>query len=323
MALYSVSFLLINAPFNNNTKYEFPMKPSQRSVCVRVSGGLGNQMFQYAAGYALAKHLDARLLLDTVKVSKDKFRDYSLSKFGISDEIIVSDSINWFCRRLEKRLNNIRSLVGGHKTLMGMRLIKESSNLSADEFFDQDSSCYIWGYWASSRFFRGAEDDIRKTFDLGKFSCSSIRGIEMEIDKSPISVGVHVRRGDYESNPITYRKYGLLRRDYYDQSRKLIEEKAVEQPQYYVISDELDKAKEELSHWSHTQFVDGGSQEGDLMLMQKCDHNIIANSTFSWWGAWLNSNRNKIIVKPKRLESDLQFNPDGSPAYMPIIGLDF
>ena len=151
------------------------------------------------------------------------------------------------------------------------------------------------------KYFEGIENDIKKDFRFKNQLDNKNLEILNEIENSN-SISIHIRRGDYMS-PENYNMYGCIATPtYYKKAIKVIEEK-VENPTFFVFSNDMDWVKKNIQINSRVFYIDINSGNGsykDMQLMSNCKHNIIANSSFSWWGAWLNENKNKIVIAPKK-----------------------
>lgn len=267
-------------------------------ICSQIIGGLGNQMFQYAAGLSLARKLNADLYLDISGFDSYSLRTCALSGFDIninSEPIlhtrseIFKDLINSYTKRkiFEKRIS-------------GLKVIREPHFHFWRDFYELPAHCYIQGYWQSPLYFQGIENDLSRVFNLKKFKDSKTTKWEEKI-QSTISVAVHIRRGDYVRNPAALKTHGICGHEYYDKARLIINGLLKEKNlRFFVFSDDLAEARLELAHWDNVEFVSGFTQEQDLMLMSLCQHAIIANSSFSWWAAWLNTNSEKLIFVPRQ-----------------------
>jgi len=159
---------------------------------------------------------------------------------------------------------------------------------------------YLSGYWQSEKYFDDVSGIIREEFQLK----NEPAGLNLELVRAmrgSQAVSLHVRRGDYVSNPIAASYHGVCSLEYYRTAIKLIEEK-VANPKFYVFSDDIPWCKENLRFPQPATYVDHNSDEPfeDLRLMSFCKHFIIANSSFSWWGAWLSRNQEKIVLAPKK-----------------------
>jgi hypothetical protein len=260
-------------------------------VITKLIGGLGNQMFQYAAGRALAKKLNTQLKLDTSWFKKISSgitqRDYELDCFKIQSTFAKQSDLLYF--HLFKKL-----------PFVAPNYFKEKSVNYDDRIRSiRKKSVFLEGYWQSEKYFKDYKKTIRKDFT---FICNlNIKGKELlkQIKKSN-SVSIHVRRGDYITNKNASKFHGVCDLKYYYESIKVITNK-IKNPVFYVFSDDINWCKSNLKITYPSIYVDGNKKDWeDLFLMSNCKHNIVANSSFSWWGGWLNDNSNKVVIAPKR-----------------------
>lgn len=265
-------------------------------IISRLYGGLGNQMFQYAAGAALAKRLNTKLYIDSGWFNEIKGktnvvqRKYELNFFGIK----------------EKNINKLTTL--SFKTKPPTLFIEKTFSYN-EQFNHLSGNVILDGYWQSERYFSDQEELIRKLF-VFKDALSEKKQIDAKtIESIEDSVSLHVRRGDYVSNPSTTKFHGVMPVEYYKKAIHFIVKK-VEDPTFIVISDDTEWCKRNIKFPYPTIFiehVDGKGHE-DMRLMSMCHHHIIANSSFSWWGAWLNASKNKIVVAPNNWFADKKVN---------------
>lgn len=276
------------------------MSNSERGVIVvRILGGLGNQMFQYACGRAAALRCRGRLLLDI-----SAFERYKQHRYGLDDLSISAKSAP---RRLQTSstiqagLHRIGLTKHWQMTLQGFDCIEEDEVLTFEpDILAHHSKAYFAGYWQDETYFTDAADVIRSEFQLCQpDSAPSAR--EMTKNDAPL-VSLHIRRGDYVQNPIANSVHGVLGLDYYHKAIEFVSNRIGEHFNIVVFSDDIDWARQNLVFKQPLIFISGSirTPHGDLHLMASCDHHIIANSSFSWWGAWLNPSKEKIIVTPKR-----------------------
>jgi Glycosyl transferase family 11 len=261
-------------------------------VITKLYGGLGNQMFQYAAGLAVARRLDATLFVDTTWFEPRRhppesppLRGYELASFGIRAAIPLRT-------RLSLRLRKPQIF-----SESGFRYDPEIERLSGDVFLD--------GYWQSYRYFDSIADDVRDAFHATNPRSGAAKELLARIaDENAIAV--HVRRGDYAANPKLTRKFGLLSREYYHQATALIGRNTGEFDAY-VFSDDIDWCRGNLALRAARSVAYVSGTDGvheDMLLMTRCRHHVIANSSFSWWGAWLANHPDKIVVAPARWFND-------------------
>jgi hypothetical protein len=274
-----------------------------RVVVCRLKGGLGNQMFQFAYGYARALRLNAELQLDLSYFDKDaRHGGFAIERFELSDkaELIKLGFWSKTLVKLEEqvigRVDRVRGIVHEERTL-------------ENRFFKYGSQLYLNGFWQNPSLFDVYTQQIKRAFRLKSFDYSSeFLNVKSEILHSQ-SVGVHFRRGDYVSDKNAASVHGVLGEAYYLKAVQKIEE-SIECPRYFVFSDDIKAAKKELDFLENAVFVDSVSDSmvADMHLMSLCKYNIIANSTYSWWSAWLNDNDMKMVVAPKQWFSNQEKN---------------
>lgn len=274
-------------------------------VIVKPIGGLANQMFPYAVGRRLAMQLGTELKLDksgfeVYKLSNDlAYRSYGLDAFSISAPDATSEEI---ARLKECQLTGVKAIL--HKMLHS-KPPRPSSYVREKSFhFDQGilnlkGDIYLEGNWCSYKYFEGVEHELRKDFEFRNPPFGKNAELIEEI-RSVNSVSVHVRRGDFAHDNKINQIYGTCSLGYYRECIEKVSER-VDSPKFFVFSDEPQWVKENLSVPFPVSIVDHNhaSPHEDMRLMSLCKHNIIANSGFSWWGAWLNANSDKIVCTPR------------------------
>lgn len=283
-------------------------------IITELNGGLGNQMFQYAVARRLAIMNRTDLKLDISTFDTYKLRAYELTHFNIDAEFAEYNNIAAFKEnsRFKKAFFKLKNrfiafeLINVHEKHFGESFLfdKEILNLS--------DNVYLQGYWQSEKYFKDIETIIRNDFTLKeKLNNKSCEVAEL-ISKSRMSVSIHIRRGDYVSNPITNSMHGTCSLDYYQECVKELAEKFSDL-QLFVFSDDPEWVKVNLHFKYPTVFVNHNGAERayeDMHLMSLCKHNIIANSSFSWWGAWLNNYLDKIVFAPKQWFKQKERNTD-------------
>ena len=263
---------------------------------VIITGGLGNQMFEYALVLALRSrgHI---IRLDTSYFDFFQMHNgYELERiFGINEALINSQGLHlWWLRLLHKFRPNF---------------LYKVDEQQYDESILVSPKAYLFGYWQDELYFSNINDKVREAF--------TFRGIDsrnIEISKrmqSCNSVSLHIRRGDYAAFGMT-----IIKEDYYENAIKYINSN-VEAPSYFIFSDDMESSKEMANNLGiQYELIDFNRKEDsykDMFLMSQCKHNIIANSSFSWWGAWLNNNQNKIVVAPNSWnKKDPLFKPQSN-----------
>lgn len=275
-------------------------------IGVRLMGGLGNQMFQYAVGRALACRHKTELAIDISFYAGEQLdftpRCFQLDRLKTTCQFLPTTDLP---ERVETGLSLIgrigsviKRVIPGQKSLL--RYCERSSNYDP-EFNNLKDNSYLDGYWQSEKYFRSISDMIRTEF----VPVHVITGRNLEtaqIIQACNAVSVHVRRGDYVTDPRVANVLSVFDQDYYHHCVQNIVEK-VESPHFFIFSDDTDWARHNLCFPGPVTIVDHNSTElpvEDLRLMSLCKHNIIANSSLGWWGAWLNHNPEKVVIAPKK-----------------------
>jgi hypothetical protein len=275
-------------------------------IIVRLIGGLGNQMFQYAAGRALAFRLQVKLKLDVLDFPLYKRRSYSLSVFDLEESFATEKEVarlkfgrtSWF------KKFHVRK--GGKEALPAASYIREKHYHFDPDILELPDGVYLDGYWQSEAYFREIEDIVRQDFTIRIPPSDENRRLAERI-RSVESVSLHIRRGDYVSDPTTNAYHGVLDPEYYQRAMDLIRSRVAD-AHFFVFSDDPDWAKTNLPDRNSLMVVNINREAcayEDFRLMSFCKNHIIANSSFSWWGAWLSQNQEKIVIAPRRWFQDL------------------
>ncbi len=270
-------------------------------IVARLCGGLGNQMFQYACARRLAHARGTKLMLDLSAYQNDLKRHYALDGLRISAEVATANDVAAFRNRVrwQRRLpewlprplrGDCHQVVQERSFAFDPRVLE----LRADKIL-------LEGYWQSERYFGDIAHVIRQEFTMKAAPNPTSAALAARIADS-CAVSIHIRRGDYISDPEIERVYGACGLDYY---QRAIEEivQFEPKPQFFVFSDEPAWVKDNLRlnfPMIVVEHMGAESPYEELRLMSLCRHSIIANSSFSWWGAWLNANRAKKVIAPKR-----------------------
>lgn len=270
-------------------------------MVIKLIGGLGNQMFQYALAVIVAKKNNSKLLLDrTFFESTEESLGHTPRNFEL--DVFKSDS-------LEASLDQILAF----KKLSNINRVKKKLKLNYPKIYNEMSfsfnpkvlklkaPLYLSGYFQSFKYFLGYETIIQKIFEFPLKELDDHNKEILEIIKKSNSISVHIRRGDYVTNKNTQKFHGNCSLDYYRHSIEYFS--ANKDATFIFFSDDMDWVKQNFKSLSFPKiFVDknlGENSWKDMLLMSSCKNNIIANSSFSWWGAWLNLNKNKIVIAPK------------------------
>tara|TARA_R100000995_G_C3471408_1_gene118517 strand:- start:132 stop:959 length:828 start_codon:yes stop_codon:yes gene_type:complete len=241
-------------------------------------GYLGNAMFQYSALIGIAEKLGYNPV-------------YDFEKTGTM--ATLHEHFN---------LTKVENLPAWEQVHSSKRIWKEPHFHFCEEAFSPETireNTGLNGYFQSEKYFKHIENDIRSEFkfsdEIQKDCDSKIKQIKDSVEDC-VTVGVHVRLGDYKSLEHFY--VPLLKTPYYRTAIDLMNQKEEKKVVCVIFSDEIEMCRQ-FFQGSNFAFAEGGSPAEDMCLMSKCDHNIIANSSFSWWGAWLNENENKQVIAPQ------------------------
>jgi len=262
---------------------------------IKMIGGLGNQMFIYAFYLQMRKRFPGtRIDLSDMR-HYHAHNGYELDRvFGISDRE--------FC--IAKLLKKVLEF------LFFKVILERKQNLETMEAFTKSYAypfLYFKGFYQSERFFKDVEGEVRQAFafDMSKANAES-QTLAQQIQKNPHAVSLHVRRGDY-MEPKFYKRYGTVCSQAYFQRAVEMMLAQVPQAHFYIFSDDVEWVQQNLRLPRATVVScnRGADSWQDMMLMSLCRHNIICNSTFSWWGAWLNANPEKRVIAPSRWLADV------------------
>lgn len=278
-------------------------------VIVRLIGGMGNQMFQYAAGRRLAHVTNSILKLDFRPGGPlDTPRSYNLFPFNIEADPATPEEMAGFLGEGRARRRFFLGRLLRRRQPLGWpgRHVVESGFRFNPAILDLDGDVYLYGYWQSEKYFKDIGDIIRSEFTV-KTGLEGQNGEMARFIRSVAgSVSVHVRRGDYISNPETYKYHGICSPEYYLSAAHKVA-RLSSKPHFFVFSDDIPWCRTNLRLPYPTTFVDFNDDKRnyeDLRLMGLCRHHIIANSSFSWWGAWLCENPERTVIAPARWFSD-------------------
>jgi hypothetical protein len=270
-------------------------------VIVRLAGGLGNQMFQYATGFCLAKMRDVELRVDLTW-----FETHQLHQGFELDKVFRANVVQPSTREYRLVLGwmgmkHLRSLLGRRS----LRLFRPRSLITEPhfhfwpEFFTAPADAYIDGYWQSEKYFLPAADLVRQTYTFAGPLYGRNAELSARIAESH-SVAVHIRHGDYLYDPTINSVHGMSTLEYYEAAIQRIIAR-IGKPHFFIFSDDVKWARANL-HVDHpccyVEHNRGAESYNDMRLMSLCRYHIIANSSFSWWGAWLSTNPQKEVIAP-------------------------
>ena len=293
-------------------------------ILVKLRSGLSNQMFQYAAARRLAAVHSTSVRIDTGWYDDippgATPRTYELHKLQITGtrasrwETIGTDGV----RNTPKHELPVAFY---RKVRPRYRFMAERHFHFDPDVLDLPDNVCLFGYWISESYFADAAHIIRHEF---RFRSPPTPENEKWVARliETDSVAIHVRRGDYASDPTVAANHGLCGVEYYRRAVDLMRSR-VSDPRFFVFSDDLDWARDNLRLGDDAEFVShnrGAASHEDLRLMGLARHNIIANSSFSWWGAWLNRNESKVVLAPERWMNDPSFDTRDvlPPGWIPV-----
>jgi hypothetical protein len=264
-------------------------------IVIQLEGRLGNQLFQIAFGYALSIKHKKRLYLSG-DINPLFSQQESTAFQNVSFNILNLNQIEKFNK---KALNFRYKII----TVSQYTIYEEKDILFSPVEFNTKNPTLFKGYWQSEKYFSDFAYKIRLLFSFTPI-LDNVSRIYMNQIVQSNSVAIHVRRGDYVSVPENLEKHGICSISYYISAEKYINNKVI-QPAYFIFTDDFEWVSNNMkSFFPKMVIVDTNNIDSfcwrDMYLMSICKHQIIANSTFSWWGAWLNSNINKVVVAPKQ-----------------------
>jgi hypothetical protein len=263
-------------------------------IVVGLKGGLGNQLFQYALGRRLAMEQGCPLIIDDRALNSDPLRNYALNQFQIAYPL--AKPLSYPLHGLGIYLNPI------YKSLpfaQSLTIANEKRFAFDPEILESEGNIYLNGYWQSERYFLPIRQTLLEDLQLAKPLNSEQAALAQQIRQTN-AVSLHIRRGDYVSDSTTHSYHGLCDLDWYMRTVNAITQD-ISKPHFYIFSDDYAWATKNLNLSHPTHFIEpqkDGYESIDMHLMSLCKHNIIANSSFSWWGAWLNQNPHKKVIAP-------------------------
>ncbi len=278
-------------------------------IIVGLRGGLGNQLFQYAMAKRLANHLGVELKLDLEGLGNPNYRmprHYELAPFQLSEGFASEREV----AALTKFKGGLLARLARWKAPQSPAShIRERHYHFDPNMLNLPDDVYLDGYWQNERYFADASDMIREAFTIVAPPDAENAALAARI-AGVNAVSLHVRRGDYITDPKVLAMHGTCAPEYYAAAVDHIA-KSIDAPELFIFSDDPDWARSHLSFQFPTHVVTLNSADTcheDLRLMSRCRHHVIANSTFSWWGAWLNPNMDKTVVAPKRWFAEDKWN---------------
>lgn len=267
-------------------------------IIANIAGGLGNQMFQYAAAYSLAQNKNFKLMLDISDFTKINNRTFQLKYFfNITNSIATNKEVKsilgmrrfFLIRRILKKINKITP-----------NLLIEEPYIFNERFLEVENSIYLQGYWQNYNYFLSYKKKLQNIFKLKSLSSKDILFSDHYLKMNNLT-SVHIRKGDYinKNNKNIFNQLGTK---YYMDSISYIKN-MVSKPFFFIFSDDYNWVKDNIKLPHNEYILMDHSLDSliDFKLMSLCQHHIIANSTFSWWPAWLkDENRGDIVIAPKK-----------------------
>jgi hypothetical protein len=281
----------------------------QPFVITKLLGGLGNQLFQYAIGRRIAELNAMDLKLDISPFQEYPLRKYCLGNFRIRENFSTTEDIEHII--MNRNLNKFYLTFPVLKPKERILLVREKRREYEynKRYLSIRNNIYLSGYWQSEKYFKEIASIIRKEFQLKDRPSEPSRRMA-EVIAGCEAVNLHIRRGDYASNPQTNQYHGLCTLDYYYAAINRLTSQ-LKTPHFFIFSDDIPWVRENLKLPYPTVYVSHNGEERDyedLWLMSLCKYHIIANSSFSWWGAWLAEYEGKIVIAPQKWLNNSEIN---------------
>lgn len=280
---------------------------TENAVYVSLVGGLGNQMFQYAAARGLAEKLGVPVRLDTSWFGHTPGRTFMLDRFRVDASIASTAELShfatpradWVRRRLRRVLT---PAMRRHALFNHPRVYQEPVLYVHDEALAaRRAPVLIQGYLQTERYFTHCAGKVRDAFQLRDPLSAPSAETLTRIEAEPWPVSLHVRRGDFAANAHFTAFHGVLPMSYYRRSTAIIDRLAGGAAHYFIFSDDPAWVASEFA-WLGARTVLAGNDARpweDMALMSRCRDHIAANSSFSWWGAWLDARAEKTVIAPR------------------------
>ena len=262
-------------------------------LIVNLKGGMGNQMFQYALYKALSMRgkwvmLDFSHIRDDMNLINRStiFDAYKLDKHYVDFGRVFNKIVSQF-------------LMPVFKKVVGVYMEKEEGRLDSE--IEDLKKGYLEGYWQTEKYFKEYRSEICEDFSLLHDLSEENKNMLEKIAAEPCAVSIHIRLGDY-TTPVNESLFGgICTEEYYKKAIEYINQK-YKRVKFFVFSNGEGNITDVLSgiNYEVVNINDENTGWADMYLMSQCNHNIIANSSFSWWGAWLNQNENKTVIAPQK-----------------------
>jgi hypothetical protein len=297
-------------------------------IIIRITSGLGNQLFQYATARSIANRYKTIVKIDTIHYYIDKQRSFALDSFQIPiSKVTITDLLKiypfegillillkpfigrkktgklilWLEQKIFKYQAYYNKPLANKQTLIKKNILIQRYYHFDEEIINAKDNIYMIGYFQSWKYFNNIKSILIEEIKLKKTIRSHNKGILQQITNCD-SVSVHIRRGDYFSDANNRKLFEVFDMHYFVNAIQMMKQKLTS-PVFFIFSDDIEWVKKNFQLSEHIVFFKnskGDKPAEDLILMSNCKHNIISNSSFSWWGAWLNQNPGKIVIAPKK-----------------------
>lgn len=271
-------------------------------IITKLIGGLGNQMFQYAAGLALALEHDVPLRLDLRTLYTYQLHNgYQLNQI-FNGDFRVARKLDYLCVLGGRALSSKQieyEIDPSFLHTLPKKIVRQPTQNYWEKITQAGHNCYLSGYWQSEKYFHNAADAVRSAFTFREVP-NGRNLVWWRQMQDTSSVSIHIRLGDYRTNSATANFHGVCSPQYYVRAIDFIRAH-IPNPHFFVFSDEPELTRTILPKDFQCELISENSgihSYRDMMLMAQCKHHVIANSTFSWWGAWLGQHTGQLVVAP-------------------------
>lgn len=268
-------------------------------VISKITSGLGNQLFQFAIAKSLAEINNTCLYFDlryyNQDYATDTSRNFKLDHFNINYKILESSKTLVLLSKSTKLFPN--------RTFNPLfKLVREEHHHYDEKVLDAKAMfLYLNGFWQSEKYFYSTADTIRKELTFKENKYETFNHFKREILYSANPISIHIRRGDYVNHPEFSKTFGFVGLEYYTKAIEVMKDKFPDN-RFFIFSDDQEWVKNNFPLREQDVFVKNTGEHtdvDDLQLMSVCKHHIIANSSYSWWGAWLNNSKTKTVIAPQ------------------------
>ena len=264
-------------------------------IIVNLKGGTGNQLFQYALGRHLAIKNKDTLKFDVSGLARakqvgDVYRPLALNLLAVKVDLATEAEV--------KKIKYHFGLLSKAWLFIKTKILRQFNIIFNPKYLDLRGDVYLDGFWQSPLYFEAIREVLVKELTLNKLMSGEALAYQVQIQNTN-SISLHIRRGDYTKNRRVKKEYGSCSPTYYEQAVAQIK-KTVPSPTFFIFSDDIAWVKTNQTINEKIVFIEAKEVTDieEVLLMSQCQHNIIANSSFSWWGAWLNQNLDKIVIAP-------------------------